>query len=235
MHKVIYLWFNKYFSATICRGGHAKKCSIELQHFGRTTKEVSVRQSRLSTSHGWSVSRLSWTWAHRLTAMVCGLASWRHCDLKRRTRRPTRCDFYSTTLKILRLFCDMFRAANETWTSCDLHLTAKCFCNCAFLWVTISLPAAKEIRQREFCKKVTTKVTEAPEKVTKKWPKESRKRKQWSNSFCRPRNVSAIAIFAGGMKICGWCLQLCLRGGGVVRGQRSYRAQNTGKLKATKK
>ena len=29
-------------------------------------------------------------------------------------------------------------------------------------------------------------MTEASEKVTKKWPKESRKRKKWSNSFCRP-------------------------------------------------
>ena len=49
-------------------------------------------------------------------------------------------------------------------------------------------PAAKGVRQKESGKKVTKKVTEASEKVTKKWPKESRKRKnlKWSNSFCRP-------------------------------------------------
>ena len=51
----------------------------------------------------------------------------------------------------------------------------------------MSHPAAKRVRQKEFDKKVTKKVTEASEKVTKKWPKESRKRKKWSNSFCRPR------------------------------------------------
>ena len=46
-------------------------------------------------------------------------------------------------------------------------------------------PAAKGVRQKEFGKKVTKKVTEASEKVTEKWPKVSRKRKKWSNSFCR--------------------------------------------------
>ena len=46
-------------------------------------------------------------------------------------------------------------------------------------------PAAKGVLQKEFGKKVTKKVTEASEKVTKKWPKGSRKRKKWSNSFCR--------------------------------------------------
>ena len=50
-------------------------------------------------------------------------------------------------------------------------------------------PAAKGVRQKEFGKKVTKKVTEASEKVTEKWPKASRKRKKviellLPHSFC---------------------------------------------------
>ena len=41
----------------------------------------------------------------------------------------------------------------------------------------------KESGKRSLAK-VTKKVTEASEKVTKKWPKESRKREKWSNYFC---------------------------------------------------
>ena len=65
-------------------------------------------------------------------------------------------------------------------------------------------PAAKGVRQKEFGKKVTNKVTEASEKVTKKWPKESRKRRKviellLPTSFCgtlrtlsRPRCADTV-------------------------------------------
>ena len=50
-------------------------------------------------------------------------------------------------------------------------------------------PAAEGVRQKEFGRKVTKKVTEASEKVTEKWPKASRKRKKviellLPHSFC---------------------------------------------------
>ena len=44
--------------------------------------------------------------------------------------------------------------------------------------VVVVGPSLKGVRQKEFGKKVTKKVTEASEKVTRKWPKESRKRKK---------------------------------------------------------
>ena len=52
-----------------------------------------------------------------------------------------------------------------------------------------SHPGAKRVRQKESGKKVTKKVTEASEKVTEKWPKESQKRKKviellLPHSFC---------------------------------------------------
>ena len=54
---------------------------------------------------------------------------------------------------------------------------------------TLAHPAAKGVRQKEFGKKVTKKVTKASEKVTEKWPKVSRKRKKviellLPHSFC---------------------------------------------------
>ena len=49
----------------------------------------------------------------------------------------------------------------------------------------ITLPQ-KESGKRSLAKNVAKKVTKASgKKVTEKWPKASRKRKKWSNSFCR--------------------------------------------------
>ena len=68
---------------------------------------------------------------------------------------------------------------------CDLRVRWKVASDLRFR-AAASHPAARGVRQKEFDKKVTKKVTEASEK----WPKSGRKspenEEMWSNSFCRP-------------------------------------------------
>ena len=86
-------------------------------------------------------------------------------------------------------------------------------------------PDAKGVRQKEFGKKVTKKVTEASEKVTEKWPKASRKRKKviellLLHSFCGTltfkerlfRSSSPVVKRLGSPQLWALALELVLSG-----------------------
>ena len=73
------------------------------------------------------------------------------------------------------------------------------FCRGIFWWIFSSAcrPAAKGVQQKEFGKKVAKQVTEASERVTKKGPKESRKRKEVIELFLPTSFCGTLVDFFG--------------------------------------